>query len=341
MKFNEKDLDKVLSNELINETLIPKFLKFYDDNGFTDKRRFVSYIFSLKNLENWDKNYFQFEKYSKSLKSVITAGLYDPEYIRLKCNISYEEAIKIIEDRKTRKATNLKGFIARHGETKGKELYEKFQKTSISASKEHVNEYERKRRSVWCKEFYEHKGFSEEESIKLAKEFNKQNSGANKYYWIGKGYNAQQIDQIMSKINLKKSFGIKDYKEKYGDHWKEKWDERIEKLRRTINAIPNDDEWKNYHNECWKWTNISLKLYGDTLENIHFRGREHNYQLDHIFSIKQGYLNMVDPEIIGNITNLRVITTFENCSKQDNCDKTLTELYQEYEEHESKINSSN
>lgn len=340
MKFNEKDLDKILSNELINSSMVDGFISFAMINNLSDKRRFVGYLSSLMNLENWDNNYFQFEEYSKTLKSS-TAGIYDPEYIRLKRNISYDEAVKVIEDKKSSKATNLKGFIARHGEAKGKELYEKFQKTSISGSKEQVDEYERRRRSCWCKEFYESKGFSEEDSIKLAKEFNKQNSGANIYYWIGKGYNAEQIENIMSKINPKKACGIKEYKEKYGDLWKEKWDDRIERLRRTVNAIPNDDEWKNYHNECWKWTNINLSLYGHTLENIHLRGREHNYQLDHNYSIKQGYLNLVDPEIIGNITNLRVITTFDNCSKQDDCHKTLTELYQEYEEHESKINSSN
>ena len=184
--------------------MINGFISFAMVNNLSDKRKYVNYLSSLMNLENWDKNYFQFEEYSKTIKPS-TAGLYDPEYIRLKRNISYDEAIKVIEDKKSSKATNLKGFIARHGEVKGKELYEKFQKTSISGSKEQVDEYERRRRSCWCKEYYIDKGYDEKEAIKMAKEFNKYNAGANKHFWLRKGYSAKEAEQIITEVSYKKS----------------------------------------------------------------------------------------------------------------------------------------
>lgn len=110
------------------------FINFFNANNFTDSRRFCEYLSSLKNLDNWDTNYIEFDKYAAKVKSS-TAGLYDPEYIRLKYNVCLLESNKIISAKKSNKATNLKGFIARHGEVKGKELYEKFQKSSISGSK--------------------------------------------------------------------------------------------------------------------------------------------------------------------------------------------------------------
>ena len=50
------------------------------------------------------------------------------------------------------------------------------------------------------------------------------------------------------------------------------------------------------------------------------------YNLDHMYSIKEGFLNDVDPEIIGNIANLEFIPWEENLSKNKICSITLEEL---------------
>lgn len=50
------------------------------------------------------------------------------------------------------------------------------------------------------------------------------------------------------------------------------------------------------------------------------------YNLDHKYSIKEGFLNGVDPEIIGNIANLEFIPWEENLSKNKDCSITLIEL---------------
>ena len=300
------------------------FINFFNANNFTDSRRFCEYLSSLKNLDNWDTNYIEFDKYAAKVKSS-TAGLYDPEYIRLKYNVCLLESNKIISAKKSNKATNLKGFIARHGEVKGKELYEKFQKSSISGSKDQVDEYERRRRSCWCKEFYESKGYNEKTSIKMAKEFNKFNAGANKHYWLRKGYNAKEVEQILLNVSSKQSYSNILI--------------HCDRLNIEINQYLTSHEKSDYNEyvrQCWLYTNVSLSVYD--LENIELRGKEYGFSLDHVYSINAGFLNDVDPKYIGHITNLKVVDELYNSSKGAKCDKSLDELITEYNLHESIFN---
>lgn len=52
------------------------------------------------------------------------------------------------------------------------------------------------------------------------------------------------------------------------------------------------------------------------LDNYSKRGKGY-FHLDHIISIKYGFDNGIDPEIIGNIMNLRYLYVNENKSKRD------------------------
>lgn len=58
--------------------------------------------------------------------------------------------------------------------------------------------------------------------------------------------------------------------------------------------------------------------------------RNREFNLDHIFSIQQGFLHNIEAEIIGNYTNLRVISSIENRQKYIQCDKTIDELIENY-----------
>jgi hypothetical protein len=72
---------------------------------------------------------------------------------------------------------------------------------------------------------------------------------------------------------------------------------------------------KKYYREVCRITkqqNISV------LENYNKRGRGYNkdiYHLDHIVSIIEGYRKQIDPKIIGNINNLRIICSIDNIKK--------------------------
>jgi len=66
-----------------------------------------------------------------------------------------------------------------------------------------------------------------------------------------------------------------------------------------------------------------------TLDNSDKRGLcgvERAYQLDHKFSVLEGFKQGVDPKIIGNINNLEFIPWEDNLTKGSNCSITLEEL---------------
>ena len=65
------------------------------------------------------------------------------------------------------------------------------------------------------------------------------------------------------------------------------------------------------------------------------RGKE--YHLDHIYSRKAGFDNNIPAEIIGHWTNLRLLEASVNNGKSSGCDKTIEQLYEDYESN--RINS--
>lgn len=94
-----------------------------------------------------------------------------------------------------------------------------------------------------------------------------------------------------------------------------------------IKKIHDIESLANYYKKVWFITNSNDLT---TLENYELRGRadidDNAYHLDHIYSISVGYLNDVDPEIIGNIENLQMLPWKENITKGKNCHITLEQL---------------
>jgi len=72
-------------------------------------------------------------------------------------------------------------------------------------------------------------------------------------------------------------------------------------------------EKKKYYNEVHK---ITKRQPIQTLEFYEKRGKAKkgtdHYQLDHIIPISEGFQNNIDPNVIGDITNLRFIPWKEN-----------------------------
>jgi hypothetical protein len=68
-----------------------------------------------------------------------------------------------------------------------------------------------------------------------------------------------------------------------------------------------------YYNEVHK---ITKRQNIKSLKHYEKRGKSRkgtdNYQLDHIIPISEGFRNNIDPNIIGDITNLRFIPWKEN-----------------------------
>jgi len=76
-----------------------------------------------------------------------------------------------------------------------------------------------------------------------------------------------------------------------------------------------------YYRLVWSYTRLQpLSL----IKNIEKRSNE--WHLDHIYSIKAGFVNNVPAHIIGNIHNLRIIPAKENCSKREGCHQTIDDI---------------
>lgn len=89
-------------------------------------------------------------------------------------------------------------------------------------------------------------------------------------------------------------------------------------------------EYENYRSTCWKVTRQNDL---SKLPNIEKRGRcgvNGAYQLDHRFSIFEGFKLGVDPKIIGCIHNLQMIPWKDNCKKNNSCSISLEHLTQQF-----------
>jgi hypothetical protein len=79
-----------------------------------------------------------------------------------------------------------------------------------------------------------------------------------------------------------------------------------------LDSLP---EWKKYKINVWRITNQQQI---NTLEHFDKRGvngQDGAYTLDHIISIKKGFIENISPEIIGNINNLQMLPWEENITK--------------------------
>lgn len=312
-------------------------------------------------LERFDieviKKYVEYVSSNSSDKAI----QYKPEYWMYRCNISYEDSVNKVEEHKKNKSTSKENFIKRHGEEKGLEMFEKFQKTSAYSSSddwfietygdgwESKKEYDMRRKSKRRVEYWTHRGYDEETAKLKVSEYQKSTSGLHRDYYRNLGYTEEEIDVIFSEIKKKQKNHHRNtnyLKEKYPDTWKEIYSEVSEKYRKRMEElgiwIEKDiiDDFKKYKSLVNRYTDKSLLFYGDLVENLELRSRE--FQLDHKYSMKMGFINDIPPEIIGSIVNLEILPAKLNNSKKEKCSITKKQLLQDYknfkENYESKSN---
>ena len=85
-------------------------------------------------------------------------------------------------------------------------------------------------------------------------------------------------------------------------------------------------EFEQYNREVWKYTNLTLKYNSNKILNVELRGNKHGYDLDHKFSILDGFNNDIDPALIGHWKNLEAIKASDNRTKSGNSSISLEEI---------------
>jgi len=84
--------------------------------------------------------------------------------------------------------------------------------------------------------------------------------------------------------------------------------------------------FQHYYKEVRKFTHLTLKYNFNKIPNIELRGKKHGYDLDHKFSIIDGFNNNIDPKVIGHWKNLEVIKAFDNRKKAGESSISIDEI---------------
>lgn len=149
----------------------------------------------------------------------------------------------------------------------------------------------------------------------------KKNKGVTLEKYISKfGKEKGEQEFLKWKDGQKYRTSIDFFIEKYGEkEGIEKFQEKYKKSSDKKRSISIDliDEYSIYCLEVDRFTRKTIKNH--RIENIELRGKKNGFQLDHKISKFYGFNNNIKPEIIGSYYNLQIITTRENCSKQEKC----------------------
>lgn len=96
-------------------------------------------------------------------------------------------------------------------------------------------------------------------------------------------------------------------------------------------------EYQIYRNNVFSFTQYNLRIFGENYFGENWKSTlgckniNTDFNIDHIYSIKNGFMKKIPPYVIGSIVNLRLILFGENISKSDRSDITIEELYEKYE----------
>ena len=90
--------------------------------------------------------------------------------------------------------------------------------------------------------------------------------------------------------------------------------------------------FEKYNRKVYSETYKSVKNNSDKILNIELRGFKHGYDLDHKYSIYDGFMNNVDPKIVGHYKNLEILKSKVNRNdKRNKSSITLQRLLMEIE----------
>ncbi len=93
--------------------------------------------------------------------------------------------------------------------------------------------------------------------------------------------------------------------------------------------LKKQPEFKKYYNKVRNITLKNLRTYKflfSNLDNLGRCGDIGKFQVDHNFSIKNGFDQKITPYLIGHPSNLRIISWEENLKKSNKCDIKLNDL---------------
>jgi len=146
-------------------------------------------------------------------------------------------------------------------------------------------------------------------------------------YGVDNPFKAQIIKEKIKDILIEK-YGVENPGQIYDEHKNEK--RKKTKIERGL-IIPDEflSDYKIYFKKVKKITETTYKKYKNIINPYNYErvvNGKKGFQLDHIYSIFEGFLNKVEPEIMGHIENLQMIKWEDNRFKSKKCSIDLIEL---------------
>ena len=357
---SDQDISKFYGLSLKNrKNIIDAIFRFIDDKNF------LLYARGLNDDEYSISRYFEWLEFRKNnnfvsnsdeyfkVKYGISWEIHKKEYLKNKPNVydvsywisngmSEEQAAEKVKTIKYETSLSLDRCIELYGDTEGREKHKfihRFHKNYSDYWGDNTDEFQKyKRETNRCTvDFWAKRGYSLDESRKMISTVQKMYSGLHREYYESKGLSKEKIEVILQDINVKKdSSSLKFCKEKYGESG-----EKIYELRNKLKS-----ECFRVHGKLAEELHAGFKGYSSKVDRFTSRSlselpkcpgkrgrKKGEYQLDHMYSKMQGYLDGVSPEIIGNASNLEWILAEENCSKRMKCSLTLRELMEKINEN--------
>jgi len=204
---------------------------------------------------------------------------------------------------------------------------EKWKESNLNRSNEEKNNSIIKFKLSWSKK-------NEKERMSI---YNKRKNTIIKKY----GKYQTVLDYVKNKYNVENIMNLEEAVKKCLDTWNLKSDEELEKIKKKRKntqvkngkCIPNElcSEFIQYKRQVDKFTLQSLKLFKkEVLLKRGLCGKASALQIDHIFSIRDGFVNNILPQIIGNFSNLQIISWEINVKKQGKSWFTKEQLFNVY-----------
>lgn len=91
-------------------------------------------------------------------------------------------------------------------------------------------------------------------------------------------------------------------------------------------------EYRKYYKRVRYLTSLEYKNHKDKINPENKLRGVLQYHIDHMYSVKNGFLNNMPPEIISSYVNLTMLEYFENSRKSMNNSQTIEELQEKYNE---------
>lgn len=249
--------------------------------------------------------------------------------------LSEEEAAARVSKLKRDTSMPLDRWIELYGEEEGKKRHAKQHRFHLNwdeawdgdlkSKQQYTRETNRCTVEHWIK-----RGFTAQEAQLKVSEVQKKYSGLHKEFWRAKGLSEAQIEEIWVIISQKKdSSSRKFFIDKYGEKGEELY---------LQNCLIKSSCYRK-HGKLAEELYPGLRGYVLSVANATNRsvlklppcpgrrGRNKNdWQLDHKFSVIEGYRQSIPPAIIGHHKNLEWILADVNNHKKDKCSITLEEL---------------